>query len=234
MHNSKLDFIFSRPLQRFSESRQSFLDYSSTDPQRSGVASKGVDGLFLSNNQIKLHLISSSLEDLQQVNYEPQVSLEVFNLILALFIFAIKYSSTLWHLNKIYTIAFSFHLLFTSGLILVSLGSFEILHKFQTCFANGIRLKMSPEYYQEATRNINNHSTVFRKQSNDTNNYQEVLFHLPFATKPAGLNVTFFFSMFLLVVSSMPIYAFGVYQYRLKFRKLRQNLSRYVTGNSYR
>ena len=119
MHHSQLDFVFKRPLDRFSES-QSFLDPSpfyfdtvntNTNNYQNNIPNAGSHvNYFMSKSQIKIQLISSSLEDIDQVNYMPQVSLEFFNYSLALILMTLRYSAPLWTLNKPYALIFSIHL----------------------------------------------------------------------------------------------------------------------------
>ena len=97
----------------------------------------------MSKSEIKTQLISTSLEDIDQINYSPHISIELFNYALSLCLFSLKYSSPLWKLNKFYALIFSVHLGLIGILSLVSFSSFEVLYKFQSCFANGIKLTLN-------------------------------------------------------------------------------------------
>ena len=149
-----MDFLLNRPLQRFSDS-QSYFDSSqfssyilniqnetmSNEQQHSSTSSSSTTSIHLNRNQIKLQLISSSLNDIDQINYEPRMSLEFFNFVLALVTLAIRYAGTLWSSNKLYAFVLSFHVIMFTCLSLISYSSFEILFKFQSCFRNGIKIK---------------------------------------------------------------------------------------------
>jgi len=150
-----MDFLLNRPLQRFSDS-QSYFDSSqfssyilniqndtSNEHHNSAEASPhtSTTSIHLNRNQIKLQLISSSLNDIDQINYEPRMSLEFFNFVLALITLAIRYAATLWPANKLYALILSFHVILFTCLSLISYSSFEVLFKFQSCFRNGIKIK---------------------------------------------------------------------------------------------
>lgn len=164
-----------------------------------------------------MQLISSSLDDMDQINYSPQMSLELFNLALALALFTLQYSATLWTLNRLYAFVFSVHLAFTSCLALLSFAAVEVLYKFQLSFANGIKLDLTA-----LTQNSS------APASDATSKFGSVLFNLPFVTGPLGLQISFVLSLLLLLASSMPIYAYGVYQYRVKLKGLRAQFARYL------
>ena len=226
--------MFKRPLDRFSASQSFFdpspfyFDLNNRHPINSDRAN-----FYMSKSQLKLELLSSSLEDIDQINYEPHMSLEFFNYVLALFLFALRYSSTLWHLNKTYAIVFSLHLILVSCLSLISFSSFEILYKFQSCFSAGIRLKINTVSKQPPTvANVNQTTSTITTTKNNTN-LNSVLFNLPFGTGPTGLEISFFISMFLFLISAMPIYSYAIYQYKSKFRKLQYQFARFVTPNNY-
>ena len=143
IHHSEMDFFLDRPLQRFSDS-QSYFDSSLISSYILNIKlnknlSKQEDNLeetsvHLNRNQIKLQLVSSSLNDLDQINYEPRLSLEFFNFIIALLSFSIRYAATLWHSNKFYSLIFSFHMIFFTCLSMISYSAFEVLYKFESCF----------------------------------------------------------------------------------------------------
>lgn len=217
-----------RPLDRFSESK-SFLDpsplYFDLKSAQQSTNSAGKVNYYMSKNQIKLQLISSSLKDLDQINYVPHISLEFFNYIFAFVLFAFRYSSTLWNLNKLYAFVFSVHLMLVSSISLVSFASFEILYKFQACFAKGIKLKLDIKNTPEHILNATSNSSLLNAQYS---NYNSVVFNLPFATGPLSFHIFFFFSMILFLISSIPIYAYGIYQYKLKLKKLRGQLTRFI------
>jgi hypothetical protein len=200
-------------------------------------------------NQIKYYLIESSLEDINQINYQPQISLELFNYALALIVFSLRYSSCLWYLNKLYALAFSFHIMLFGLLSIFSLATFEILYKFQVCFSHGINFKMSNQNFKhlvEHSRSLafksnsinipkpTNESLLVKsvysilKSSDDGSHYKEISFVLPFATRPLTLQLTFLLTIFLFFISTIPIYAYGVYQYELKFRRLREYFANYL------
>ena len=164
-----------------------------------------------------MQLISSSLDDMDQINYSPQMSLELFNLALALALFTLQYSATLWTLNRLYAFVFSVHLAFTSSLALLSFAAVEVLYKFQLSFANGIKLDLTA---------LSQNSSA--PASDATSKFGSVLFNLPFVTGPLGLQISFVLSLLLLLASSMPIYAYGVYQYRVKLKGLRAQFARYL------
>lgn len=69
--------------------------------------------------------------DKREINYEPRLSYELLNLLLALILLQLKYSKTIWHFNKFYSIAFSIHLFIVSILILFNWSTFELLYKYQ-------------------------------------------------------------------------------------------------------
>jgi hypothetical protein len=57
--------------------------------------------------------------------------------------------------------------------------------------------------------------------------------NLPFILNPASLELIYLTLMFLLLISSMPIFSYGIYQSKIKFKKLQHNVSRLIrTDNS--
>lgn len=183
IHFSELDFLFSRPLKRLGEKH----DF----------------------NELKFELITSSLDDIEQVNYEPQISIELINYLFAIIAFSLKYSSTLWYLNKFYSIIFSMHI-FAYGIVsILTLGAYQILYKFETAFLNGIKVVLT----------------------NDTTRKNH-LFELPFVTTRTTLNLLFISISLVLLLSCVPIYTLGICQYDLKFRRLKNSFSRFLITNA--
>lgn len=218
VHHTQLDFVFMRPLDRFAQS-QPFLRHNSDSFNKT-------NNLYLSNENLKMQLISSSLDDIDQINYSPQMSLELFNLALALALLTLQYSATLWTLNKLYAFVFSLHLAFISILSLLSFAAFEILYKFQVSFADGIKLELS--------LNQLNSTVPIALSSTTTMATKAVLFTLPFVTDSLSLQLSFLFSLLLILLSALPIYAYGVYQYRMKLTNLHGQFSRYLPGSRAR
>ncbi len=229
VHHSQMDFIFKRPLDRFSES-QTFLDpspfyFDNVNLQQPNEATTTNQvNYYMSKSQIKIQLISSSLDDTDQVNYTPQVSLEFFSYLLALAIMVLRYSRPLWTLNKAYAFLFSVHLIFIAILYAISFSAFEILYKFQSCFSSGIKLKLTSQ--QEQIHNATSEK-IITNQTN-INPFSQVVFNLPFATSPAFLLLAFISSIILLALSAVPIYAYAIFLYRLKLKKFQAQLKRHL------
>ncbi len=235
VHHSQMDFIFKRPLDRFSES-QTFLDPSpfyfdtvNQQQQPNLPAQTNQVNYYMSKSQIKIQLISSSLDDTDQVNYTPHVSLDFFSYLLALVLMVLRYSRPLWTLNKAYAFLFSVHLIFAASLSAISFSAFEILYKFQSCFASGIKLKLTSQ--QEQLQNATS-TRLNATEASSAHPFSQVVFNLPFATSPNLLLLTYMSSMILLATSAVPIYAFALYLYRLKLNKLQTQLKRHIASSN--
>lgn len=213
--------MFSRPLQRFSET---------TDDDKSSL--KLVDS-FETNKMtsLKYKLISALLEDNDEINYQPQISLELFNYILACISFAISYASTIWHVNKCLSLLFSFHIVAYSALSLLSFSAFEILYKFQTTFSHGIKFT-SVNHVDEANVNqtvsTSTEPTAYQLLADESAKQVE---HLPFLTDPTRLTFVFLSSMLLYMFSSIPVYWFVLNRYKSKFNKLRNYFLIFIDAN---
>ena len=87
-----------------------------------------------STQNMKNQLLASLMENSKEINYQPFISIELINFILAFLSLTLNYSSCLWFINKTYAFFFSFHLVFKSIVCILLYSSFEILYKFQSCF----------------------------------------------------------------------------------------------------
>lgn len=201
IHHTELDFVFSRPLQRFSE----------TNGQLNGgnlEESDSKEPLIDKLSVIKFKLITALLEDNDEIKYEPQISLELVNFVLAAVSFAVHYASPLWHVNKPFALLFSAHIALFAVLNVVSFAAFEVLVKFEGVFANGIRFT-----------NFNGSMNV--GNGGDKPLLNSAILDLPFLTTPLTLSIVFVISFVLLLISSVPIYSFALSKYKLRYERLR-------------
>lgn len=211
IHHTELDFVFSRPLQRFSETSESerTLLSTSADDRTSPLVG------------IKYKLISALLEDNDEIKYEPQVSLELVNFFVAALSFAAHYATPLWHLNKLFALALSAHAVLGLGLLtVVSFAAFEVLVKFQTVFAHGIRLA-----------NVNGSLVPALVPADVKLLNAAALLDLPFLTTPLTLSIVFLLSFALFLISSMPIYAFALNKYKVKYERIRNSFLAIIESN---
>lgn len=93
------------------------------------------DRLTRQNESYRNPLIDSHYESSNEINYQPFISIELFNLALSLLMFTFNYSTCLWHLNRWYAFMLSLHLVLKSSLFIIMYSSFEILYKFLLCFS---------------------------------------------------------------------------------------------------
>jgi hypothetical protein len=211
VYHTELDFLFSRPLKRFSESISINLDPSYL-LKNLKYSNQNLKPNLINNNNLKYQLIASSLNDINEINYLPSISIELLNYFIALTFFSLHYSQAFWHLNKMYTFLFSVHLILFSILSVLSLSAFEILFKFQTVFYNGIKLSIN--------------TTNGSLSSND-----DILYKIPFFTSPNLLTFLFLIGSLAFLFSSLPLYSFGIYQYKIKLIKLRHILFYHIKSN---
>lgn len=186
--------MFSRPLQRFSETTGRPNDHQLANDPNSPLAT------------IKYKLITALLEDNDEINYEPKISIELVNFLLAAVSFATQYASPIWHLNKLFSIVFSIHIVLFSLLIFVSFAAYEILLKFETVFSQGIRFL--------------NGSLSTASPPHDPR-FNTAPLDLPFLTTPLSLSLVFTISIVFFLVSSWPIFSFAMSKYNSKYEKLR-------------
>ena len=170
----------------------------------------------LSNSDLKDYLIkpsniaaTSGGSQRHNRHFTPMLTLEFFNYIMALVLFMLRYSSTFWHLSKVYSLVFSVHLFLYACMSALILCTFDILYKYETLFAKGIHLSLK----------------------NNTR-HEQVLVRLPFVTNLPSLMLTFFLSVTLLFVSCLPIYAFGIKEYKASFRKLQNHFNTYIQNKN--
>ena len=211
VYHTELDFLFSRPLKRFSESISINLDPSYL-LKNLKYSNQNLKHNLINNNNLKYQLIASSLNDINEINYLPSISIELLNYFIALTFFSLHYSQAFWHLNKIYTFLFSVHLILFAILSVLSLSAFEILFKFQTVFYNGIKLSIN--------------TTNGSQSSND-----DILYKIPFFTSPNLLTFLFLIGSLAFLFSSLPLYSFGIYQYKIKLMKLKHILLYHIKSN---
>jgi hypothetical protein len=211
VYHTELDFLFSRPLKRFSESISINLDPSYL-LKNLKYSNQNLKLNLINNNNLKYQLIASSLNDINEINYMPSMSIELLNYFIALTFFSFNYSQAFWHLNKLYTFLFSIHLILFSILSVLSLSAFEILFKFQTVFYNGIKLSIN--------------TTNGSMSTND-----DILYKIPFFTSPNLLLFLYLIGSLAFLFSSLPLYSFGIYQYKIKLTKLRHILLFHIKSN---
>jgi hypothetical protein len=185
INHSHLDFVFARPLSRFGNNN----------------ANKQFD-------TIQASLIESSLKDINEINYSPQISLILFHYGLSLVAFSLHYASPLWHFNWIYSLAFSIHGFIFTLLSLFSLATVQILYKFENCFKDFIFVV-----------NLNNGSDHI------------VPHKLPFITKPSSLLVLYIIMLIIGFSTFIPIQKYGIYQYNIRLASLRQYFDHLIQQN---
>jgi hypothetical protein len=110
LYHTELDFLFSRPLKRFSESISISFDTSTLLLNKNLVFKQNENSYhqsIISNNKLKYQLIASSLDDITEINYTPSISLELFNYLLALTLFSIQYSVRLINFELTFILKYS-------------------------------------------------------------------------------------------------------------------------------
>ena len=127
MHHSKLDFIFSDVTHRFSDSQ-----FIHMDPVYFFTLHKNDN-----NKNQTLRQVGNDLKNKQHAQFRhltPKITLELFNYIISLVLFMLRYSATFWHLSKLYSLVFSIHLFLFSCVSVLSLSIFDVLFKYETVF----------------------------------------------------------------------------------------------------
>ena len=122
IYHNELDIIFSRPLERVKlRNTYEITTNRTNEPRPISLASINASSPPLDEEVI----------DVREINYEPKLSFELINLLIALVIFQLKYTKTLWNLNKLFSLCFLLHLLIVSILILVSFATYQVLYKYE-------------------------------------------------------------------------------------------------------
>lgn len=223
IHHTELDFLFARPIQRFA-------DTTNADSSNRRVDSAATD-LSTSSSPlatIKFKLISALLDDNDEINYEPQVSLELVNFVVAGLVFALHYATPLWHLNKLFATLFSAHVALLTLVTAVSFAAFEVLVKFETVFSHGIRFAningtLVPTAATAAVSTVTSPLSSSSLLSTSSSITSAALFDLPFLTTPFTLSLVFLVSFVLMLASTLPIYSFALQKYKQKYVRLRNN-----------
>jgi len=119
MHHSKLDFIFSDIINRFSNSQILHIDPAT-----------------LFTNQT--HLLTTERK-LHFRHLTPGITLETFNYLMSLILLMFRYSSTFWYLNKAFSLVFSVHLFLFSCVSILNLSMFDVLCKYESVYAKTVQ-----------------------------------------------------------------------------------------------